>query len=93
MDAPIERWNVIYRAMNKIVHQHVPASELPERLRDGIDASALVTVTLQVEGTRPEPPTREELLLLLKQARASAKGVTTEEAVARIRALRDEWDD
>jgi hypothetical protein len=79
--------------MNKIVHQHVPASELPERLRNGIDASALVTVTVQEEVGRREPLTREQLRQLIEQAQKDATGVTIEEAVARIRALRDEWDD
>ncbi len=79
--------------MNKIIHQHVPASELPERLRNGIDASALVTVTVQEEAGRREPLAREQLRQLIEQAQKDATGVTTEEAVARIRALRDEWDD
>jgi hypothetical protein len=76
--------------MNKIVHQHVPASALPEELREGIDASALVTVTVQQEAK--EPADWNKLRELAEAARKRATGVTTEEAVARIRALRDEWD-
>ena len=76
--------------MNKIVHEHVPVSELPEKLRKGISDDVLVTIIVQEE----QPvPTREELLRLAHRAQKNAKGVTTEEAVARIRALRDEWDD
>ena len=76
--------------MNKIVRQHVSASEVPERLREGIDPSSLVTVVVEEE---PHQLTREELKALTQQARQSAKGITTEEAVARVRELRDEWND
>jgi hypothetical protein len=80
--------------MNKIVKEHYPASKLPVELREGIDPRGHVTVTVvEEDGSRKEPPTREELLELLQQARKDAKGVTLEEAVARIRELRDEWDD
>ncbi len=78
--------------MNKIVHEHLKASELPERLREGIDASATVTVIIEEEA-ETKRPSRDHLRELLDGARKSASGVTTEEAVARIRALRDEWDD
>jgi hypothetical protein len=80
--------------MNKIVTEHIRASEVPSHLRDGIDPSALVTVTVQEESasTRP-PPDRAELKALIERARKSASGITTEEAVSRIRSLRDEWDD
>jgi hypothetical protein len=79
--------------MNKIVKEHYPASKLPVELREGIEASALVTVTIQEEVGRKEPPSREELRQLIEQAQRDAQGVTMEEAVARIRTLRDEWDD
>jgi hypothetical protein len=76
--------------MNKIVHEHIPASALPEELREGIDASALVTVTVQEE--EPRIKTLEQLRRLLEDARRDAPGISTEEAVARVRELRDEWD-
>ena len=79
--------------MNKIVKKHYPASKLPVELREGIEASALVTVTIQEEAGRKEPLSREQLRQLIEQAQQGAQGVTIEEAVARIRALRDEWDD
>lgn len=79
--------------MNKIVKEHYPAAKLPVELREGIDTSALVTVIVQEEDALRTPPTREELLELLDRARRDAKGVTLEEAVARVRTLRDEWDD
>jgi hypothetical protein len=62
-------------------------------LREGIEASALVTVTIQEEAANRKPLNRSELQQLIEQAQKAAKGVTTEEAVARIRALRDEWED
>lgn len=79
--------------MSKIIHEHVPASELPERLRRGIDVSATVTVTIQEEPDRREALTSEQLKNLIEDAQRNAKGITTEEAVTRIRKLRDEWDE
>lgn len=78
--------------MNKIVRQHYPASRLPEELRPGLASDASVTVTVEEEKTRSrlEP---EELLALIREAQAHSSGTSMEEAVARIRALRDEWDD
>ena len=76
--------------MNKIVHEHLPASALPENLRGGIDASATVTVTVMEEA---RPQRLDHLRKLLEEARRDAPGITTEEAVVRVRALRDEWDD
>jgi hypothetical protein len=39
--------------MNKVVREHYPASKLPDELREGIDPSKDVTVTV-VEEERPE---------------------------------------
>ncbi|WP_157017575.1 hypothetical protein [Mesorhizobium xinjiangense] len=77
--------------MNKIVLEHYPASKLPEELRGDIASDASVKITIEEEALRP-PMTREELLKSLRDARANARGVTMEEAVDRIRELRDEWD-
>ncbi|MGZ8401552.1 MAG: hypothetical protein ACXWVI_09670 [Methyloceanibacter sp.] len=79
--------------MNKIVKEHYPASKLPVELREGIEASALVTVIIQEEGERRKPLTREQLRELIEQSQQESKGGTIEDAVARVRALRDEWDD
>ena len=78
--------------MNRIIHEHYPASKLPEDLREGINPSGHVTVTVVEEAQRPS---REKLVELLEQARARARAagdVSTEEAVRRVRDLRDEWD-
>ena len=79
--------------MNKIVNEHVLASELPPRLRNGINDGAFVTVTVQVEQGGPETPSTAYLRQLMDIARHAASGVTGDEAVARIRALRDEGDE
>lgn len=77
--------------MNKTIHEHYPASKLPDELREGIDPSRHVTVTVVEEAQRPS---REKLVQLLEEARQrSVEDVSTEEAVRRIRDLRDEWDD
>lgn len=77
--------------MNKIVRQHYPASHLPEDLRGKIAKGASVTVTVEEEARKPL--SREQLLQLMRKAQANAPGTTLEEAVARIRTLRDEWED
>ncbi|MCT8970847.1 hypothetical protein [Microbaculum marinisediminis] len=78
--------------MNRIVKKHYPASKLPEDLREGLETGENVQVTVTIEEER-EPLTHEQLEAMLLEARRHAKGVSTEEAVARIRELRDEWDD
>jgi hypothetical protein len=78
--------------MSKIVREHYPASKLPEDLREGIDPAGKVTVTVVEE---QQPVNQEELARLVEQALQHAQlvgGVTTEEAVGRIRALREEWN-
>ncbi|TPN36633.1 hypothetical protein FKO01_08690 [Mesorhizobium sp. B2-3-3] len=77
--------------MNKVILEHYPASKLPDELRSGIALGASVTVTVEEEAKRPLG--REQLLELMQNAQASAPGTSLEEAVARVRALRDEWED
>lgn len=76
--------------MNKIVREHYPASKLPAELREGIAPGASVRVVIEEER---KPLNRSEMLASLLEARKHAPGVTLEEAVARVRELRDEWDD
>jgi hypothetical protein len=76
--------------MNKVVRENYPAAKLPAELRDGIALGASVRVTIEEEARKPL--SREALLKSLQAARANAPGVTMEEAVARIRDLRDEWE-
>lgn len=81
--------------MNKIVKEHYPVSKLPIELREGIDPDGHVTVTVVEEERPPQRVmTLEEILDAARKLRGEGHiaPVTTEEAVARIRALRGEWD-
>jgi hypothetical protein len=78
--------------MNRIVREHYPVSKLPEELREGLEPGASVTVTVEEEVRKA--PSVEEMRRQFLEVRKSLKHkVTVEEAVARIRELRDEWDD
>jgi len=74
--------------MNKIVRQNYPASKLPEDLREGIDPSMRVTVTVTEDEPTHQPMTLEEIWALRRPPYRSAENI-----VSGIRQLRDEWDD
>lgn len=74
--------------MNRIVRAHYPVEKLPEDLREGIPDGRRVTVTLEEEAQ----PAGKPLSYADIRARVKPRHVTTEEAVRRIRELRDEWD-
>ncbi|MBS9478350.1 hypothetical protein [Ancylobacter radicis] len=87
--------------MNRIVREHYPVEKLPEDLREGLPAGRKVTVTLEEEGVDEEGLSERLAAILanprpmtIDQARALAgnRSTSTEEAVTRIRSLRDEWD-
>lgn len=81
--------------MNKIVKQHYPAAKLPVELREGIDPQGRVTVTVIEEEKPPKHVmTLEEIIAEANRLKREGhiEPVSAEEAVARIRALRDEWD-
>jgi chorismate-pyruvate lyase len=78
--------------MNRIVRAHYPVSKLPEELREGLEPDGSVTVTLEEE-IRKAPSVDEMRQQWLEVRKALKHKVTVEEAVARIRELRDEWDD
>lgn len=75
--------------IGKIVVEHYPVEKLPEDLRRGLEAGQVVRVTVEAEAASDPAPRP------LHELRGSAKGLfkTPEDAVAFIRALRDEWDD
>ena len=77
--------------MNRIVRDHYPAEKLPEDLRAGLPIGAQVQVTILVEA--PQKST-EDVLAMIDAYRATRQETvrTVEDAVAEIRALRDEWD-
>ena len=69
----------------KIVIEHYPVDKLPEELRRGLEAGAVVTITMESEqGPRPK---RSIVELFGKGGRVHT------DPVADIRKLRDEWDD
>jgi hypothetical protein len=74
--------------MNKIVREKYPASKLPDDLREGLDPSTTVTVTIVEDNPPYEPLTLEEIFASRKPPFRSAEEIT-----ARIGKLRDEWDD
>jgi hypothetical protein len=74
--------------MNKIIRENYPASKLPEDLREGLDPSTTVTVTVVQDTTPYQPMTLEEIFASRRPPYRSA-----EEIMASIRKLRDEWDD
>ena len=73
--------------MNKIVREHYPASKLPDDLREGIDPSSQVTITVVVEGTSSPIMSLEEILDLRQPPFLSK-----EEIDEHIRQLREERD-
>ncbi len=77
--------------MGRVETNHYPASEVPKVLRGNIDASALVKVVVEEEAPIRRL-TLEQLTSMIEKARHGRTPVTTEEAVARVRELRDEWD-
>ncbi|MEZ5786386.1 MAG: hypothetical protein R3D62_07915 [Xanthobacteraceae bacterium] len=81
--------------MNKIVRENYPASKLPEDLREGLDPSSTVRVVIEAGDAIGKPrKTFSELKKLIDELKLQPdfKPVTADEAVQRIRALRDEWD-
>jgi hypothetical protein len=75
--------------MNSIVRSNYPAALLPEDLRQGIDPSATVTVTVTVEERRPDR------VMSLEEIFASRRPPyrTKEDIEDEIRRQRDEWDE
>lgn len=74
--------------MNRIVKQHYPVSKLPADLREGLDPSADVIVTVE-EVERPEKVmTIEEIFAARRPPFLSREQIDRE-----IREQRDGWDD
>ena len=73
--------------MNNILREHYPAVKLPEDLREGIDPSKNVTVTVIEEDPPERVMTLEEIFALRVPPYLSK-----EEIDDHIRSLRDEWE-
>ena len=74
--------------MNRIVKEHYPAAKLPDDLRVGMDPDDRVTVTVVTEPPAVERSRGKRSLF----GAAKSRDTSIEEAVARIRALRQEWN-
>lgn len=80
----------------RIIREDYPVENLPEDLREAVGDATRVKVT--VERTLEVPQSSfsswSEMKVAIEKLHASPtfRPVTTEEAVARIRELRDEWD-
>tara|TARA_R110002020_G_scaffold238712_1_gene451219 strand:+ start:1072 stop:1323 length:252 start_codon:yes stop_codon:yes gene_type:complete len=83
--------------MNKIVREHYPVENLPEDLRALVGDAESVTVELTQDNRYHAPLSKEQAIALMRQMQKEnvekRTSISTEEAVARIRELRDEWDD
>jgi hypothetical protein len=77
--------------MGRVELRHYPASKLPAELRGAFVEGDFVNVA--VEADAEKPASREEVLKVLRRHVPDGQGVSIEEAVRRIRELRDEWDD
>jgi hypothetical protein len=94
-----------FQIMNKIVREHYPVSKLPEDLRQEFEGSDTVRITIQEEegpvGLAAVEEAERKYQKYLQEVAARAPidigahrgNITIEEAVARVRSLRDEWDD
>lgn len=72
----------------KIITEHYPAEKLPEEIRRGIEKGQMVRVTVE-----PEDAANKQLPPLTSFLGAGKGAYSTpEDAVAAIRALRDEWE-
>jgi hypothetical protein len=69
--------------------EHYPADRLPEDARRGIDPARPVTVTV-TEEPRQKPDAIPKYVRFC--GIAADRNTNIEEAVARVRLLRDEWD-
>lgn len=79
--------------MNVIVKKHYPVERLPADLKDAVGGAATVTLTLEPDD-RGRYRSLDEIKSRLDKEKSEGRieSVTPEEAVARVRKLRDEWD-
>ena len=75
--------------MNKIVREHYPVSSLPEDLRQDLDPETYVRIVIEELDTSPKR-TRSLADMLADVRQLTPIG---DDPVARIRKLRDEWED
>lgn len=85
--------------MNKIVINHYPVEKLPEDMRQGLSVGGTVKVVIEEEPLGSTAVERKKMTAreTVEEIERYRKGRTTpllseDEAVTRIRQLRDEWD-
>ena len=83
--------------MNKIVREHYPVENLPADLREGLTEGSTVRVVVEVDDFKTDEAERRSVKQTLEQLEKLRQGRVPDadmaEAVSRIRALRDEWED
>jgi hypothetical protein len=80
--------------MGRVELRHYPASKLPAELRGEIGLESIVSILVEEEAAATQKPlTGRDLKQFIETSQRNNKGVSIEEAVRRIRELRDEWDD
>ena len=90
--------------MNRIIKEHYPAAKLPEDLREGLDPTQEVRVTVEVAQSKEDagPAWAQESRRVLSLRVLSLDEIfalrrppyrSGEEIDAEIRRQRDEWDD
>jgi hypothetical protein len=82
-------WSI---AMGRVELNHYPASKLPDDLRGDIGVDASVNIIIEEDVPKVEPMTRAALMAMLNRSSAGPD-VSLDDAVKRIRDLRDEWED
>jgi len=75
--------------MNRIVRQHYPVEKLPPELREGLDASAQVTIIVEAE---PDPDEASPISLEQIFAMREPPFLTKEEIDRDLKKRRDEWE-
>lgn len=82
--------------MGAVVTKEMLAAQLPMELRGSIAPDKMVRVVVEevVDDDHGGAPDREALRRLLEESQNAAEGagVSWEEAVGRVRTLRDEWE-
>ena len=74
--------------MNKIIRENYPASKLPDDLRQGVDPTATVTITIVEEDRPSHVPSLDEIFAERQPPFRTRKDIDED-----LRHQRDEWDD
>lgn len=78
--------------MNRVIHRDLKAADLPPELRGGIDPSHRVRVVVEDVEDRSAARSASAARILSLAGAASNVDTSIDDAVARVRTIRDEWD-